>query len=413
MFALNNGEYSRRYVPDPRQGRVKRIVAILALAAAAGAARAQQTTTTTTPSTLPPPLAKADAVANAVADEAKLLPCTLNDVKGEFSRLAQTGVLKMEALPCQAWVKLTVADSYGDNTAAVSSASSGDETLAFALTPGEATRLREAGIASGQAVALNDVITAVAVAPRTPGFTGVFGRLSRRIGDAGSVASKSLDGGRAFAPKAQYEDVALWGSSSSNGGGAGGTGGNAGVWSSSSSSVAPAAEADLPVAEPLNSEPHGTVVILTAADGPTALAARQNAREPHGQTDKASGEAAVVVPASVDARSVNTRLVDPSTGAVSEVPVEKRVQKPAVGGSPLDEAGIVLPNGGGGGSASSSSSSPAASTSTTTTLSVTSTSTVDGFIAGRASEAGRSEVVVPERLRRKERRRKKYAKKLR
>ena len=222
---------------DPRKGRARRVIAILALAAAAGAARAQ-TTLPTTPTTsvgqaiadrlaglVGPPLETLGTQVDVAVDEAQLLPCTVADVAGEFARLFQSGVLQMQALPCEAWVKLTIADGYNDDQALAARAGAGAQTIAFSLTPQEAEALRNAGIASGKAVSLNNLVSEVAVGARTPGFGGSLNRLFRRTSDnfgaarddvlaswTGSSGLKSealwlkanaklLDGGRAFPAK--------------------------------------------------------------------------------------------------------------------------------------------------------------------------------------------------------------------
>lgn len=225
---------------DPRKGRARRVIAILALAAAAGAARAQQVVETlpTTPTTsvgqaiadrlaglVGPPLETLGTQVDVAVDEAQLLPCTVADVAGEFARLFQSGVLQMQALPCEAWVKLTIADGYNDDQALAARAGAGAQTIAFSLTPQEAEALRNAGIASGKAVSLNNLVSEVAVGARTPGFGGSLNRLFRRTSDnfgaarddvlaswTGSSGLKSealwlkanaklLDGGRAFPAK--------------------------------------------------------------------------------------------------------------------------------------------------------------------------------------------------------------------
>jgi len=229
---------------DPRKGRAKRVIAILALAAAAGAARAQTTTAPTTSSVgqaiaaglagiVGPPLETLGTQVDVALDEAQLLPCTVADVAGEFARLAQSGVLQMQALPCEAWVKLTIADGYGDDQGLAAKAGAGAQTIAFSLTPEEAEALRNSGVASGKVVSLNNLVSEVAVGARTPGFGGSLNRLLRRTADnfgaardevlsswtgssnlkaqAGSEKAKAelLDGGRAFPAQAQYSPLAF------------------------------------------------------------------------------------------------------------------------------------------------------------------------------------------------------------
>ena len=241
---------------DPRRGRAKRVIAILALAAAAGAARAQLQ--------VPPPLRTAAVLADIAADEARLLPCTVADVAGEFARLAQTGTLQMAALPCEPWVTMAVGDGFGGSEPLASRAGAGAPTLAFALAPEEAQALRSAGVASGAAVPLNDVVTAVAVGPRTPGFGGSLGRVSRRAsaallggaGGAGGVGGAGgtdftggnggnaglLDGGRPFPAEAVYEPLSV-------------------------SPTAPRPTSPPSAGAPVgNLSPNGAIVILTAAE---------------------------------------------------------------------------------------------------------------------------------------------------
>ena len=250
---------------DPRKGRAKRVIAILALAAAAGAARAQQTPPP--PTALPataavgqaiadrlaglaaPPLASLATEAGIVIDEVKLLPCTTADVAGEFERMFRSGVLLMQALPCEPWVKMTIANGYGSGKgakgAAAAAGAGAPNAIAFSLTPEEADALRSAGVASGQAVSLNDLVSEVAVGARTPGFGGALARLLRRTSanlgaardgllssvtgsaslgtQAGRLGADAglLDGGRAFPARARYAPLSL----SPGGGGAGGDGG--------------------------------------------------------------------------------------------------------------------------------------------------------------------------------------------
>jgi len=238
---------------DPRRGRAKRVIAILALAAAAGAARAQLQ--------VPPPLRTAAVLADIAADEARLLPCTVADVAGEFARLAQTGTLQMAALPCEPWVTMAVGDGFGGSEPLASRAGGGAPTLAFALSPEEAQALRSAGVASGAAVPLNDVVTAVAVGPRTPGFGGSLGRVSRRasaalLGGAGGAGGAGgfggtggnggsaglVDGGRPFPAEAVYEPLSV-------------------------SPTAPRPTSPPSAGAPVgNLTPNGAIVILTAAE---------------------------------------------------------------------------------------------------------------------------------------------------
>ena len=240
---------------DPRRGRAKRVIAILALAAAAGAARAQLQ--------VPPPLRTAAVLADIAADEARLLPCTVADVAGEFARLAQTGALQMAALPCEPWVTMAVGDGFGGSEPLASRAGGGAPTLAFALSPEEAQALRSAGVASGAAVPLNDVVTAVAVGPRTPGFGGSLGRVSRRasaallggaggrggVGGAGGTgftggnggSAGLVDGGRPFPAEAVYEPLSV-------------------------SPTAPRPTSPPSARAPVDLTPNGAIVILTAAE---------------------------------------------------------------------------------------------------------------------------------------------------
>ena len=113
---------------DPRRGRAKRVIAILALAAAAGAARAQLQ--------VPPPLRTAAVLADIAADEARLLPCTVADVAGEFARLAQTGTLQMAALPCEPWVTMAVGDGFGGSDSDLASTRFNRAPLVAARTRG-------------------------------------------------------------------------------------------------------------------------------------------------------------------------------------------------------------------------------------------------------------------------------------
>ena len=342
---------------------------------------------TSSPSSVAATAAEASAsIANAVSDEAELLPCTLADVRGEFARLLQTGELQMAALPCEPWVRLSVSDAYGDSPSSLSRAQAAapgqeNDAVAFALSPTEAARLRAAGIASGQAVALNDVVAAVAVGPRTPGFGGSASRLALRLSDTAKavaagksgnqnasqalwVDSRYLDGGRPFPAPQQYKPVPLSPSALKN-----------------ATSAQAASSAAIAAANP---DPNGLFVILTAADPKAALAARRTAREPHLLTAGPDAEATrSSTPASVDTTAPNARLVSGSFGT-APVPVPRQTQRPAVGGlggeavasSPQEgyEAGEAL-------------------LTTGSTLYVTSTSTTDSFLdAGEAAEAGK----VPE-----------------
>lgn len=320
-----------RTVSDPRKGRAKRIITILALAAAAGAARAQTTTNPQLPTAattgdaiasaltglVAPPLEKVTTLTDIATDEAQLLPCTIADVAGEFARLAQTGVLKMEALPCEPWVRLTIADAYGDNEAEARRAGAGrDATMAFSLSPQEAEALRSSGVASGQAVPLNSLVSAVALGPRTPGFGGSLGRVSRRTGETleaaaadvlsslpGAAAQKArsealyedarlVDGGRAFPAQALYEPLAL------------------------SPGAVPAAVQNL--------DPNGAIVILTAAQPGVPL-------RPGG------GEAVPRNPVSVDATAgpgKDPTLLVSDAGKLIPLPNEQMVLRAPVGGDP-------------------------------------------------------------------------------
>ena len=245
MLSIPRNSYS-----DPRKGRAKRVIAILALAAAAGAARAQtlpQTTSTTSPPSsvaeaisqrlaglVSPPLETLSTLGDVAVDEARLLPCTVADVAGEFARLAQTGVLPMEPLACEPWVRMTIEDGFGDSASRAAKAGDGAPTVAFALSAAEAEALRASGVASGRAVPLNNAVAAVAVGPRTPGFGGSIGRTSRRVSEAlggavddvlsswtGSAEQKAradrleqeaklVDGGRPFPAEAAYQPLALF-----------------------------------------------------------------------------------------------------------------------------------------------------------------------------------------------------------
>lgn len=313
-----------RNVSDPRKGRAKRIITILALAAAAGAARAQQPTAGTTGNAIAsalgglvaPPLEKVATLADIATDEARLLPCTVADVAGEFARLARTGVLEMEALPCEPWVRLSVADAYGGNEAEARRAASGDATIAFALSPQEAEALRSSGVASGYAVPLNDLASAVALGPRTPGFGGSLGRLSRRTGETleaaaadilssftGSAAQKArsdaqyegarlVDGGRPFPAQALFQPLAV------------------------SPSAVPAVVQNL--------DPNGAIVILTAAEPGVPLP---------GGSEGAVPDNPVSVDATAGPGKDATLLVSNKGKLSSPLPAEQMVVRAPVGGS--------------------------------------------------------------------------------
>jgi hypothetical protein len=255
----------------------------------------------------------------------------------------------MAALPCDPWVRLTVADAFGDSPAslaAAEAAAAGEENdaIAFALSPQEAAQLRAAGIASGQAVALNDVVTAVAVGPRTPGFGGSAQRLKLRFSETFGAAAagkggptnasralwadaRSLDGGRPLPAPQQYKAVAVSPAAVKN------------------ASAAASSSSQAQVQAAVNPDPNGLLVVLTAADPRSALAARTTAREPHLGTEAASsgtgtggGEAKNrATPVSVDATAPNARVfTGPGfTGHAAPVPVPRRTQRGAVG---ADEA---------------------------------------------------------------------------
>jgi len=303
---------------DPRRGRAKRVIAILALAAAAGAARAQLQ--------VPPPLRTAAVLADIAADEARLLPCTVADVAGEFARLAQTGTLQMAALPCEPWVTMAVGDGFGGSEPLASRAGAGAPTLAFALSPEEAQALRSAGVASGAAVPLNDVVTAVAVGPRTPGFGGSLGRVSRRasaallggaggavgVGGAGGTGGDGgsaglLDGGRPFPAEAVYEPLSV-------------------------SPTAPRPTSPPSAGAPVgNLTPHGAIVILTAAEPGAAPVPGARGPVPAGP---------VAVDAGAGAGGAAALLVSGS-GGLSPLGAELRNVWAPVGGDPSMPPAVV------------------------------------------------------------------------
>jgi len=278
----------------------------------------------------------------------------------------------MAALPCDPWVRLTVADAFGDSPAslaAAEAAAAGEENdaIAFALSPQEAAQLRAAGIASGQAVALNDVVTAVAVGPRTPGFGGSAQRLKLRFSETFGAAAagkggptnasralwadaRSLDGGRPLPAPQQYKAVAVSPAAVKN------------------ASAAASSSSQAQVQAAVNPDPNGLLVVLTAADPRSALAARTTAREPHLGTEAASsgtgtggGEAKNrATPVSVDATAPNARVFTGPGFHAAPVPVPRRTQRGAVGG---EAVGATAP------------------------LSITSASTTSSFV-GEASLVG-------------------------
>lgn len=324
---------------DPRKGRAKRVLAILVLAAAAGAARAQiqqtqQPIAQVGAGRLLSPLAEravapAANLLDVAFDEARLLPCTVADVAGEFARLAQTGVLQMEELPCEAWVKMTIADGFGDDEALAARAGAGAPTVAFALSPEEALALKQSGVVSGKAVSLNDLVSEVAVGPRTPGFGGALGRILRRTQDtvAGAVdevasswtgsaeqraradklklASRKVDDGRPFPEEAAYAPLAF--------------GGNAATMNK--------------LVEDL--DPKGAIVFLTAAQKPGITPNPPN-----------NGQPVPTNPVSLDLRPdvADAVLSVSGAGKLSAAPDGERVLRAAgvgVGGIPTSPVAIV------------------------------------------------------------------------
>ena len=336
-----------RSANDPRQGRTKRIIAILALAAAAGAARGTSaqvvvpppTTGTTTSlgasiaqslqGLVTPPLEALGTLAEIATDETKLLPCTLADVAGEFSRLAATGVLQMATLPCEAWVRLSIRDAYNDNEVDALKAGAGAPTVAFALSPREAEALRSSGVATGEAVSLNDLVSAVALGPRTPGFGGATGRISRRTSETmeaammdavssftGSQAQKArggelsraaklVDGGRAFPSETLYAPLAL------------------------SPSAVAAKVGDL--------NPNGAIVVLTAVEGvPVAGGIKSGVALPPPKNSVSVDLTAGGAGGAGGTFGLFPTLSVSSSGKLSDLPAEQEVMWAPVGGSDPD-----------------------------------------------------------------------------